>query len=249
MWVNKTVQASQILHTYSGAVAEVAAEIFWPTRCALCGTLGEVLCQNCYINLSFIDHVRACPACGAPYGQHQCCECNSFSLASLGYKKLPFDACVSAVHFNEQSARIVRTRKDKGERRLADAMAFAIGCAIPPAWIATPCVVTSVPGSAAALRMRGFDHGLELAQHVGKLLKLPVRTLLNVASVADQRGLGRSLRAQNVQGRFSAAVQHTPERIILIDDVLTTGSTVMAASDTLRQAGAKKIYIATFARV
>lgn len=242
------MQASQIAQVYAHAAAEVAAEIFWPTRCVLCGTLGEVLCKTCYAKLPFIDHTRACPVCGGPYGQHQCCCCNSFSLANLGYKTLPYTACVSAVHFDEHSARIVRMRKDQGERRLAQPMAFAIACALPPEWLDQPCTVTHIPGSGKTLRRRGFDHGAELAQHTSQLLHLPARPLLSIEHVADQRGLGRTLRAQNVRGRFSAACEPMPRRVIVIDDVYTTGSTVMAASETLRSAGVKEVYVATFAR-
>lgn len=127
-------------------------------------------------------------------------------------------------------------------------MAFAIACALPPEWLEKPCTVTHIPGSTKSLRARGFDHGAELAQHASQLLHLPARQLLDVARVADQRGLGRNLRAQNVRGQFSAAQEAMPRRIILIDDVYTTGSTVMAASETLRSAGAQEIYVATFAR-
>ena len=250
------MQASHALkkyaHAYAQAAAEVVAESLWPTRCVVCGALGEVLCSSCVAQLPFIDQARACPRCGAPFGQHQCCECNSFSLKGLGRSCLPFNSCVSAVHYSEDVARIVRARKDHDERRLARVMAFYIACAIPPAWVEEPVVLVPVPGTVAALRRRGFDHGLELVKEVGQLLDLPVKSVLRVAQTQDQRGLGRQLRAQNVSGRFSVqgeGASHVPARVILVDDVYTTGSTVMAATDALREAGAAEVFVASFARV
>ena len=241
--------ASHVLKKYAQAAAEVAAESLWPTRCVVCGSLGEVLCPSCQTKLPFIDHSRACPQCGAAFGQHQCCDCNSYSLKGLGRKGLPFDSCVSAVSYTEEVARIVRARKDQDERRLAYAMAFYIVCAIPPAWVEKPAVIVPIPTTAAALRHRGFDHGFDLVKEAGSLLSLPVKSLLRVAHTQDQRGLSRRLRAHNVSGRFSLVETELPKRVILMDDVYTTGSTVMAASDALRAGGVEKLFVATFARV
>ena len=241
--------ASHVLRQYTQATAEVAAELFWPTRCVICGGMGEVLCLSCQNKLPFIDHTRACPRCGAAFGQHQCCDCNSYSLKGLGRNHLPFDSCVSAVSYSEDVARIVRARKDQDERRLAYTMAFYIACAIPPAWIEKPAVLVPIPTTALALRRRGFDHSFDLVKEVGMLLSLPVKRLLHVAQTQDQRDLGRRLRAHNVSGQFSLAETDLPKRVILVDDVYTTGSTAMAASDALRSGGVEKLFVATFARV
>ena len=243
------MQASHIFSSYAHAASEVVAETLWPTRCVVCGSLGEVLCSSCFHNLPFIDQARACPHCGAAFGMNQCSECNSYSLKSLGRATLPFDACVSAVRFTDETARIVRIRKDLDERRLARLMAYAIACAIPPAWLKPIATVVPVPATVSALRKRGFDHAAELANHTAFLLRLPVRSVLGIAETADQRGLGRISRAENVAGSFSLCADHAPERIILIDDVYTTGSTVMAATDTLRLGGAQHVFVATFTRV
>ena len=242
-------QTSQILKNYRDAAAEVVAETLWPTRCVLCGNLGHVLCEACSKKLPFIDQVRSCPQCGASFGQYQCCECNSYSLKSLGRKKLPFDSCVSALRFTDETARIVRTRKDFDERRLVRFMAYTIACAIPSAWVSPSAVVVPVPTTIAALHRRGFDHALELAEEIGSLLHLPTMKLLKVAKTADQRGLGRASRAANVAGSFTFLEADVPERVILVDDVYTTGSTVMAATDALRQSGVQHVFVATFARV
>ena len=128
-------------------------------------------------------------------------------------------------------------------------MAYHIACSIPPEWIKPESVVCFIPGSSRAIQKRGFDHAQELANEVARLLGIPVLNILAIQKARDQRGLGRHLRAQNVKGRFSVCRENMPAYIILVDDVYTTGSTVMAASDALKDAGAPRVYAATFARV
>lgn len=239
---------------FAQVAGEVVAETLWPTRCAVCGTAGDVLCESCRSALPYLDYWRACPDCGAPFGMHQCTECNTFSLHGLGRSRLGYEGCVSAVAFADDTARIIRMRKDQGERRLARSMAFAIACAIPPAWM-QDVVVSYVPSTRRALRERGFCHGRELAGAVADLLDVRLTGLLAPATTADQRALGRSQRAANVQGRFGATAQEWgtnaawPTHVLLVDDVYTTGSTAMAAADALHAAGTTCVQVATFARV
>lgn len=236
---------------YARAAGEVVAETLWPARCAVCGKLGNVLCESCRSALPYIDQWRACPRCGAPYGMYQCTECNTFNLQSLNRQHLAFAGCVSAVAFTAETARIARTRKDLGDRGLALPMAFAIACAVPPAWMES-LQVTYVPSTQRALRERGFCHGKDLAEEVARLLHLPCRGLLAVRKTTDQRQLGRRQRASNTQGQFhvqTEAGRLTGAHILLVDDVYTTGSTVQAASEALQQAGVTCVYVATFARV
>lgn len=120
--------AKEIVHQ----AAECAAEVLWPTRCALCDRPGSVLCPQCESILHFIDAWQACPRCGAPFGRAVCTECNPVALKRMARDSLPFVGCVSATEFNDESGRIVRTYKDQGERRLAADMARIIARMIPP---------------------------------------------------------------------------------------------------------------------
>lgn len=227
---------------------EVVGETLWPSRCALCGKLGMSLCQRCQEALPYLDLWRACPRCGAPFGMHQCCECNSYSLRTLGRSRLPYAGCVSAVAFGKESARIVRMRKDHGARDLAHPMGFCIACAVPPAWL-TGAIVTYVPSTVRARRRRGFCHAAELAEATAGFLRLQVRSLLSVGKASDMRTLGRAARAENASGVFRAQADAMGRSVIVVDDVYTTGSTAMSVSDALSQAGADRVYVATFARV
>ena len=229
--------------------AEALAETVWPTRCAICDAPGQVLCDSCRASLPYVDWWRACPRCGAPFGRVQCCECNEVMLAAQGRTQPAFDGMAAAVSFDEGAARIVRTWKDAGERRLAPEMARLMLPQVPPAWLAN-AVAAPIPASATARRRRGFDHGRELACTVADLAGIPVIEALARPRTFDQRALGRRGRIANLQGRFQTLPGATvPARILLIDDVCTTGSTMNAACDALRAAGAVELHCLVFARV
>lgn len=241
---------AELAALYGAAASEALAETLWPTRCAVCDEPGEVLCEACLRKLPYLDWWRACPRCGAPFGRVQCTECNTVMMARLGREKPPFAACASATVFASDSARIVRTWKDSGERRLSQVMAKIMAQAVPPSWTADRPAVVPVPASARAVRRRGFDHGLELARTVAEQLDLPLSELLARPHSVDQRKLSRRERLENMEGRFRALPgADAPRSVILTDDVLTTGATLYAATDALLAAGTQEVRCLTFSRV
>lgn len=243
-------RAAKTVRLYGRGAAEAIAETLWPTRCAVCDTPGEVLCASCSLELQHIDWWRACPRCGAPFGRVQCSECNDVMLAASGRGEPPFDACASAVAFDDGAARIVRTWKDAGERRLAEAMAGLMAPMVPPSWRSERPIVVPVPATAAAVRRRGFDHGDELARATASLLGLDAAPLLAPPHARDQRALARRGRLANMEGRFIPLPgASAPPSVIVVDDVYTTGATLFAASDAVRAAGARTVRCLTFARV
>lgn len=243
----------RVLHAaaaYGRGAAEALAETLWPTRCAVCDKPGEVLCDRCRMNLSYIDWWRACPRCGAPYGLAQCTECNAVMLSALGRTEPAHDGCVGAVAYDDAAARIVRTWKDAGERRLARTMALIMARTVPPAWLAENPVVIGVPATSAARRRRGFDHGADLAHEVAMQLSLSVAPVLARPRSRDQRTLARRGRLENMGGRFRPLPgASVPDAALVVDDVCTTGATLFAAADAVREAGAAHVRCLTFARV
>ena len=228
--------------------ADTVAETLWPTRCALCDTPGAVLCDRCERALPYVDQWRACPRCGAAYGLRQCCACSAISLGHINRTSWPFDACVSSVMFGDEAGRIVRTYKDLGEQRLAGDMARIMARTLPPAWDFD--AIAFIPASKAAYQRRGFDHGQLLAESLCRQTGSPLCCALQRPRAADQRALGRSQRVSNLEGRFAVKEgKRPPKRLLLIDDVFTTGSTLCSACDALRESGVQTLYCATFARV
>ena len=236
---------------YLNATTEVLCETLWPTRCVVCDRPGTLLCEPCRLNLHYIDYWRSCPRCGGPNGLIQCSECNPVILADLSRATLPFTNCVSAVLFDSATARLIRAFKDSNERGLAAIMATLIINTIPPAWYNSRPLPTIcfIPSTKKAYARRGFDHCELLATQVGHLSKLKVEALLARPHNKDQRELTRKDRITNMANRFDVQAEIIPPKVLLIDDVYTTGSTLCAASDALLQKGARQVFCATFARV
>jgi predicted amidophosphoribosyltransferase len=182
----------------------------------------------------------------------QCVDCNTYSLSQLGRETLPFDRCISAIEHRGAARSIVTSYKDAGERSLARQMAAIVGQALPRSWTAGPTVLTYVPADRVARRRRGFDHMAGIARELSALRGLHLLPLLEKLPVADQRGLSRRGRFANMERAVRALAPPDcaiPERVLLLDDVYTTGATLFAASEALRTAGVRRVDCATFARV
>lgn len=228
-------------------------EFVWPTRCVGCEKHGALLCGACAEELSPIDIHTACPRCGAPHGSLICTEC----YTRTGPVELNFSAAVCALSFNEIAARLIVCYKDQGERRLAELLASLIVDALPLSWGTWADVLMFIPAGQKAQRRRGFDHMEEVALKIAETLKLPLWDALEKLPAADQRGLNRSQRYENLIRAFAVTAEASalactispPRNILLIDDVLTTGATLDAAAAVLKTQGAQEVRVATVARV
>lgn len=234
---------------YAEAAAQAIAETLWPTRCAICDEPGELLCERCRSELPFIDLWRACPICGAPWGHMQCTECNPVMLAATGREAVAFSSLASPFELAESTRRIAVVYKDGGEQRLATEMARYMACYLSPEIASEVAGVTFVPASRKARARRGFDHAELLAQEVALVIGRPVIPLLSPPRARDQRALSRRERMGNMAHAVSALPgASAPESILLIDDVCTTGATLFAACDAIREAGGRNVHCLTFAR-
>lgn len=218
-------------------LAESVRETLWPTRCAVCDAPGRVLCEACDARLEALDLWQACPTCGAPWGRIQCDHCTPVVAHGAAVR-----LCVAALRYEGAAAVVIRTYKDKGEQRLAETLARRLADAIFPSWWTWADAVTYVRATDAARRRRGFDHVELIARSLAETAGLPCLTLLSAPKARDQRTLGRRARRDNVGGRFEAAHDALacgdgPRRVILVDDVMTTGATLDDAARALEAAG------------
>ncbi len=111
-------------------------------------------------------------------------------------------------------------------------------------------IVTFIPSGEERMKERGYNQAELLAKEVGKVLDLPVIECMTSDDSAHQVGLSAKERYENALGRFAVKdnVNLKGMRIIVVDDVLTTGSTMSAASVQLKNAGAEYILAATVAQ-
>lgn len=236
-----------------GALARLAGEgaleTLYPTRCAVCDAPGTLLCKACAHRLTFIDAWKACPRCGAAYGYLECTECNPVSLKAFRIDNVPFASCRNALLYDAATKRIVTAYKDQGEQRLAAVMARIMAPHLSPEILGRLDAITFIPATAAAARNRGFDHGELLATCVGKELATRTWSTLARPRTFDQRALGTKGRIANMQDAFrvTAPAFVDGRTILVIDDVMTTGATLVNASTALLRAGAAEVHALTFA--
>lgn len=218
------------------------AELLAPTRCAGCEMPGALLCERCDTTLPRVEQGYACQRCGAPFGFLVCTECWSSEFA--------FEAAVSLGVLDGTLARAVVLHKDSSERRLGAVLGRMLAQVAEDAWPQWPDAVTWVPATRAAVKRRGFDHGRGIAAPVARAFGLEPVALLGRGRARDQRDLDKSDRARNVAGTFAVLphVQLGGARVIVVDDVLTTGATLDAAADTLLSCGAASVRVAVIAR-
>lgn len=214
-------------------------ELLAPTRCAGCELPGAVLCASCVQTLPTVDHAKACLACGAPFGALVCTECWQTVYS--------FGSVLALGELDGSLARSVVLHKDAGERRLGAVLGGLLGEAIVRAWGSWPEVVSWIPPSAAALRRRGFDHGESIAVGVARITGVAPVSLLSRPHARDQRTLGRAERLAQTGVTFGV-LDVVPARVLLVDDVMTTGATLEAASQALLDAGAGEVRCGVLAR-
>jgi predicted amidophosphoribosyltransferase len=108
--------------------------------------------------------------------------------------------------------------------------------------------LASVPSDPERRRERGDAPAERLARELGELWELPVRPLLRRTRAGPrQRGQRLADRRRNVRGVFAAAGE-APRRVVLVDDVYTSGATAAACAAELRRAGARRVDVVSLAR-
>jgi predicted amidophosphoribosyltransferase len=140
---------------------------------------------------------------------------------------------------------LVRVWKEHGLRRVADLAADLVVQALaPPA----ADVITYIPADPDRLLRRGHHPAERLARGLGERWQVEtVPLLVRHGARRRQAALTRVDRARNVREAF-VAVAEPAARIVLVDDVFTTGATAAAGAQALRRAGAERVDVVTFAR-
>ncbi|MEO1657540.1 MAG: ComF family protein [Pseudomonadota bacterium] len=200
-----------------------------PPNCTLCG-----------VPFEHEVGVPICASCAAPKGYDR-------QLCGPGL----LDRVRSALTYDQLSAELILQLK-YGDRHdlapiLGGLMLPSLAALEPP----SNAVLHPVPLHAKRLRTRRFNQAALLAQALSERSGMPLRLdlLRRIKSTPQQRGLGFAGRRRNLSGAFAADPQAKGQAVVLVDDVLTSGATLISAAKALRKAGVSFVGAVTVARV
>lgn len=210
-----------------------------PRRCLVCGAVAEPpWCRSCADATAALQFLRRCPRCGGgDEHDHGCWP-----------RPAPVASTVAAFRYRTPVADTVVTAKVRGAAAAWRPLGAVLGGHVERHRPAIEAV-TYVPTEPGRRRSRGFDHAALLADGVGRVLRLPVAGLLAAERGSPDQG-ARLLADRRVlpSGTFSPLRAVVGARLLLVDDVLTTGATSAAAASALLGAGAEVVHLAVLAR-
>lgn len=234
-----------------------------PASCAACGTvLGTEaetsaacsrVCRGCWDSIVLL-RPPYCPRCGVPFASEFALSASPDHVCGKCRESPPhFDAAWSAGVYEGALREIVHAYKYEGMSSLAGALGGLLGERLSERFDPQGFdLVTHVPLHPRRHRERGFDQAWFLARVLAKRAGLPARpyVLSRTRWEASQPGLTVSQRWANVRGAFSVREPDRVEgrRVLLVDDVLTTGATANACAKALKDAGAESVHAYTLAR-
>lgn len=238
---------------HARAVANAAVGLIYPPVCIACerGTeRAHALCPVCWNGMAFIER-PFCERLGTPFAV----DYGSALLSPAAMADPPVFARARAVAKHEGTARELVHKLKYGDRiDLAKAMGTMMRRA-GAELVADADVIVPVPLHRGRMWSRRFNQSMALATALAKDTGRPCDPFLlaRVKATAHQTGLTRAQRGTNLQGAFRVPDEQKPrlagQRVLLIDDVLTTGATLNAASRALLRGGAATVDVLTFTRV
>lgn len=228
-------------------------DLIFPPRCPLCGAglaAQSGLCSACWAELA-IPGEPCCASCQRPFGDG---VAHGATCAVCLADPPRHDGIAAGTLYNEASRKLVLAFKHGHRIALAPMLARLVAARLPASvgdgWLFVP-----VPLHRWRLWSRGFNQSALLARELAEARggQVLVDGLTRTRRTPPLGGLGKAARARTLSGaialnpRRGAAIRGA--RIVLVDDVLTSGATTDACVRVLKRAGASEVVVACFARV
>lgn len=215
--------------------------LFFVRKCLVCGAVltdGTVFCPKCRLEYEKLKRAR-CPRCGAP---QSACRCAPPMLTGVRAVHLfAFDGALSR--------KLIYLLKRKDVRVLQNFFADELSSLLSPLCDGETAI-TYAPRAKKSVRLYGFDQAARIAKRVAKELDLPLVSLFRHKGSTLQKNLSATERKENAEGSYALRRRlPTPTgTLVILDDVMTTGSTLYALATLARRAGYANVIAATVAR-
>jgi ComF family protein len=207
----------------------------FPRNCLLCGAASGNLtvCSGCQADLPWHRQPQ-CPQCATPTPLGQICGACLRSPPT-------FDRTHAALIYAFPLDRMIPRLKYHAQLAIAPALGECLSQAVQH--VARPDRLIPMPLHALRIRERGFNHATEIAREVAKRLELPLDTAScqRIRDTPPQMGLKHDARRRNVRGAFACPGDVRGLHIALVDDVMTTGTSLDELATTLKRAGAREV--------
>jgi ComF family protein len=236
-----------MLITVQDKILDPLLSLLYPPKCAICKTLGaELMCERCVASIVPVAE-PACPACGQSLGDARKCAHCTFRVPA-------FDAARAMGAYEGVLQHAIHLLKYRDRPGLAEPLGTALAHyarrEAPSLGSLHVDAVAPIPMHPSRRRIRGYNQAERLARTVARELDLPLATdlLIRRSNTRPQVGLSQEARRQNLSNAFAVGNRPpTGMRILLIDDVSTTGSSLHECAKALKAEGASKVYGLTLA--
>ena len=229
---------------------QACVQLLYPPRCLMCGGAGRDgmdLCEHCHQTLPF--NRTACVVCALPLPPSTpegsvCGRCQN--------KPSHYDEAFSVFSYQQPVIWFIQQLKFNDRlthaRLLGDLLA-ASDCVEGISSDEAVCILP-VPLFKKRLRQRGFNQSIELARALSKKMRWPIdlNAVQRVRETVSQTGLDAKARRRNIRGAFKVVEVLSHKHVVIIDDVVTTGSTANELARVLKKSGVEKITVLSLAR-
>ena len=219
--------------------------ILYPSQCPACGNPSDTfrtapICSSCWSKIKRFAG-PSCALCGLPFSSEYAAVCGQCTI-----KRPPFSRVIFYGIYEGVLAEAINQLKFHNLRRLSKPMgALLLDIELPVIDGILP-----VPLSIKGLRERGFNQSLLMARVLAKNVQVPLfmDVLFKKKETLPQIGLSKKERSANLKKAFEVKGDIKGLRLLLVDDVMTTGATVTECAHVLMSAGAHEVVVLTLAR-
>lgn len=208
--------------------------------CIFCGSPGNpglCICGPCLKELPYVQN--SCKKCGnpTPEPQNQCGQCVA--------DQPPYERTITILHYQNPVDYLIQRMKYHNQLEIADLLGKLMVIKLSSLDYKLPEQIIPVPLHMSRLQQRGFNQAVEIARPISKALKIPINltNCIRTRQTQPQFELSLAERKSNLKNAFEIVHQIKAKHVAVLDDVMTTGSTVIELTEALLNAGVEKVDI------